>query len=204
MGLQAPRRVRNDTGASSLRLKCVCVCECVCMGGSQRRWSASAGPPWLSREIGSTATYRGATTCVCVCVCVILWGDGLELSPKGPGVCMSLVAMSCRSHRQPLWGPCCLAKARRLPVRGGTGPHCRSQSFVLSRSSAYPCRALPLLRKGRRPETEAQQGNLEGAGTGPICRSRLSSYIHTPIPSPSSVVIAWHVGGAGLPQGPRG
>ena len=41
------------------------------LGGSHRRWSASAGPPWLSRGIGSTATYRAATMCVCVCLHVV-------------------------------------------------------------------------------------------------------------------------------------
>jgi hypothetical protein len=39
------------------------------LGGSQRRRSASAGPPWSSREIGSTAMYRAAAACVWLCAC---------------------------------------------------------------------------------------------------------------------------------------
>ncbi len=52
------------------RLVALCGRTGESLGGSQRRRSASAGPPWSSRELGSTAMYRAATTKVCVCVCM--------------------------------------------------------------------------------------------------------------------------------------
>ena len=77
----------KTTSVAGRRLVAPCGGTGESLGGSQMRWSASVGPPWPSREIGSTAMYRAATTCVCVCVCgrISCGGRGLNL-PQRPVV----------------------------------------------------------------------------------------------------------------------
>ena len=58
----------KTTSVAGRRLVAPCGGTGESLGGSQRRWSASAGPPWSSQEICSTAMYRAATS-VCVCLC---------------------------------------------------------------------------------------------------------------------------------------
>ena len=136
---------------------------------------AGAGVPLGASNSEPTGTTQLGDLRQRVCVCVyILWGDGIEIMSKGPGMCG--VERSRKSGRSPPLPGCADA------VASGTPPW----------SLSVGCRLLDEVRQSF--------SQSRGMGFDPPVRPAYApchgAYL--------AVSIAWHVSGVGLPQGPRG